>query len=145
MQIDAALIFEDNEADEILLRVQGTSMQPFLYDKRDSVLLRKEKDYKKGDIVVFRYHKNYVIHRIISIDGDYFTALGDNLGYPEKDVPINNIVYKAVSATRNGRKLSPKSPLWLFFSHIYINITLRKLFRKLYRLIEKIKSGREKI
>lgn len=144
MQIDAKLIFESSDFEEISLQVQGTSMEPFLYNARDSVVLRKEENFGVGDIVVFRYHGNYVMHRVISLDGDVFTALGDNLGYPEKDVPVSDIVAKVTSVIRNGKRIDPSSLLWLFFSRIYIKMPIRRFFRKLSRLRQKITGERER-
>lgn len=138
MQIDAKLIFENNTEDELFLRVQGTSMQPFLFNGRDTVVLKKPEKIKKGDIVVFRYHGNYVLHRVIKTDGEKFTALGDNLSFPEKDVPVSDIVSKVTAVNRDGKELTPSSLVWLFFSRIYIHQPLRKLFRKIFRLKEKL-------
>jgi len=62
----------------VVLPVKGTSMLPFIIGSKESVeLVRWEKDFQIGDIVLAWTKDYYVIHRIIKIDGDDYTLMGD--------------------------------------------------------------------
>lgn len=120
------------DGESVTLCVQGISMQPFLYDKRDFVTFQKpDRPLKKGDVIVFVYGSMYLMHRIIGFDSDgYLTAMGDNTFSPETRIPPENVKAVLVSAVRNGKKINSKSPEWLFFSKIFINTGFRKFVGK---------------
>ena len=133
VSIEAKDIFENlADGESVTLRVQGISMQPFLYDKRDFVTFQKpDRPLRKGDVIVFKYGRMYLMHRIISFDGRYINAMGDNTFSPETGIPPENVKAILVSAVRDGKKLTPKSPEWLFFSKIFINTNFRKFVGKI--------------
>lgn len=130
VSIEAKDIFEKlSDGESITLPVQGKSMQPFLYNGRDSVVLEKpSRRLKRGDVIVFERGGFYIMHRIVKIDSDGFiTTLGDYTLCPDTQIPPENVKAVLVSAVRNGKKITPKSLEWLFFSKIFINISVRKL------------------
>ena len=58
--------------------VKGWSMLPFIIGGRESVVLRKPGELAVGQVVLaYVYGDRYVVHRIISIDGDEVTLMGD--------------------------------------------------------------------
>lgn len=118
---------------ELSLRVQGNSMCPFLHDGEDTVTLRKPGTLRKGDIVVFERGGRYLMHRIVKISDGYIDTLGDNLSTPETRIPLQNVVAVVTGAVRRGKSLTPHSPLWLFFSRVYIHPAVRKTVRALWR------------
>ena len=131
--IEAKDIFENlRDGESVTLKVQGISMQPFLWDKRDFVTLKKpDRPLRKGDVIVFKYGGMYLMHRIISFDSNgYISTLGDNTFSPETGIPPENVKAVLVSAVRDGKKLTPKSPEWLFFSKVFINTNFRKFVGK---------------
>lgn len=66
------------EGQEVVLLTKGGSMMPFLRSERDSVALRKLEKVEVGDIVLAHLGGGrYVLHRIIAIDGDDVTLMGD--------------------------------------------------------------------
>ena len=66
------------EGQEVVLLTKGGSMMPFLRSERDSVALRKLEKVEVGDIVLAHLGGGrYVLHRIIAIDGDKVTLMGD--------------------------------------------------------------------
>jgi len=63
---------------EVVLLAKGSSMLPFIRDSRDSVKLKKHETYRTGDIVLANLPSGiWVLHRIIRIDGDNITLMGD--------------------------------------------------------------------
>lgn len=132
ISVDAMDIFENLPDEGMTLKVQGTSMQPFLYNGRDAVTFRKpDRKLKKGDVIVFRRGKFYLMHRIVKIGNDGFiTAMGDNTFSPDTHIAPEDVKAILVSAIRAGKTITPKSPEWLFFSKIFINSNVRKFIGK---------------
>ena len=68
----------------VTLPLKGFSMRPFLESNRDMALLTSPKNIKVGDPVLAEIApKQYVLHRIININGEYVTLLGDGNLTPE--------------------------------------------------------------
>jgi hypothetical protein len=62
----------------VTLPVNGHSMLPFIIGGKESVILQRPKEAKVGDVVLaWADDRRYVVHRIISIDGDSITLMGD--------------------------------------------------------------------
>ena len=74
------------EGVSVTLPVNGRSMLPFIVGGRDKVILRKPEAPRKGDVVLAWVNGcRYVIHRIIRIDGELITLMGDgNLSATEQ-------------------------------------------------------------
>lgn len=125
------LFGELKNGEELYLRVQGNSMSPFLKDGRDTVVLTKPVKLKKGAVLVYRRGRMYIMHRVISVDGDVFTALGDNLSAPEKNIPADSAVAMVKAAVRKGKRITPKSLTWIFYSKVFVIPAVRNLIRKL--------------
>ena len=67
-----------DEGHSVTLRLRGFSMRPFLENNRDKALLKKAGEVKVGDAVLAEIEKGkYVLHRIVKIEGDDITLLGD--------------------------------------------------------------------
>lgn len=60
----------------VTLPVNGNSMLPFIIGGRESVILKKSSHPKVGDVVL-AWAGRYVVHRIIRIDSDNVTLMGD--------------------------------------------------------------------
>ena len=64
--------------ESVTLPVNGHSMLPFVVGWRDCVILQKAAQPKVGDVVVAWVEgRRYVLHRIIRIDGERVTLMGD--------------------------------------------------------------------
>ncbi len=62
----------------VTLPVKGSSMMPFILGGRDSVVLGKPAQLKPSDIVLAWVDgSRYVLHRLIRIDGNRVTLMGD--------------------------------------------------------------------
>lgn len=63
--------------------VPTVSMEPTL--KTGSLLLgvRVWEDIQKGDIIVFRHNKEYLVKRVEAVEGDLIESNGENLVVPE--------------------------------------------------------------
>ena len=58
--------------------VKGHSMLPFIFGGRESVILQKPDNLKRGHVVLAEVGPNlYVVHRIIKVEPDCITLMGD--------------------------------------------------------------------
>ena len=66
------------EGVNVTLPVKGRSMLPFIIGGKESVILHRPGLIDVGDVVLAWVDGNrYVVHRIIHIDGDRITLMGD--------------------------------------------------------------------
>ena len=120
--------------------VSGVSMQPMLYNGRDTVtIVPPPKKLKKYDLPFFRLDNGkFVLHRVIKIhkDGTY-ECRGDNLWESEDNVRPDQIIGVVKNFTRKGKKISANRSLgyflytrtWVFLHH----------FKKYYKYITFLK------
>ena len=89
--------------------VTGQSMLPFIIGGKESVILHRPVLIDVGDVVLAWVDGNrYVVHRIIRIDGDRITLMGDgNVGVTEHCLlgDIKARVTHVVSADNKERDL----------------------------------------
>ncbi|MBP5322927.1 MAG: S24/S26 family peptidase [Bacteroidaceae bacterium] len=117
------------------LRVRGNSMRPFLEDRRDSIVLTAVTHVCVGDAVLAETEPgHYVFHRIISIDGDKVTLMGDgNVGGTEHCLR-ENVVANAHSFIRKGKTYSPEGSTWRRYSWWWTRLLpLRRYLLWIYR------------
>lgn len=65
------------EGREVTFTPLGASMLPFIRGGKDSVTLRKMPSVKVGDIALARLPGHYVLHRVIEVEGENLTLMGD--------------------------------------------------------------------
>ena len=79
---EAASLLEEGR--EVVITPLGYSMLPFIRGGKDQVTLRKMPSVQVGDIALVRLPgQRYVLHRVINVDSDAVTLMGDgNLQEP---------------------------------------------------------------
>ncbi len=66
------------ENDSVIIPTKGNSMRPFIRGGVNVLLVRTEDPLKVGMIVLARtLDRRVVLHRIIGLNGDYLTLMGD--------------------------------------------------------------------
>ena len=66
------------EGVSVTLPVNGNSMLPFIIGGRESVILKRAGLVDVGDVVLAWVEGcRYVVHRIIRVDGEHITLMGD--------------------------------------------------------------------
>lgn len=127
-----------NEGKTVTLRLKGYSMRPFLENNRDKALLVKPSKIAVGDPVLAEISpKHYVLHRIIKIEGNDVTLMGDgNLGveYCKKE----NIVGAVIGFYRKDRKNLDRTDGWKWKLYSKVWMTLRPLRRYLLAFYRKL-------
>ncbi|MBO4570953.1 MAG: S24/S26 family peptidase [Bacteroidales bacterium] len=122
------------EGQEVVLLTKGGSMMPFLRSEKDSVALRKRDDVEVGDIVLAHLGEGrYVLHRIISVDGDRLTLMGDgNLKGTEncRKEDVSGTVVRIIKDS--GREFVPgKGRFWRFLKPV--RRWILGVYRRIYR------------
>ena len=121
MIIDNDTFFADvllmlDEGKRVTIPVKGLSMLPFIRGGKDLVVLEKAGEVLEADdIVLFhvgpREGGRYVMHRILSMDGDAVDIQGDGVPETHEHVRRNQVIAKAVEILRGGkRRVDPYSP-----------------------------------
>ena len=102
------------EGREVILTPKGNSMLPVIHGDKDSVKLHRETTLEVGDIVLAKLYNRYVLHRIINIDGDDVTLMGDgNISGTER-CRRDDIAGTVTGIIRpSGKEIKPgKARLW---------------------------------
>ena len=126
------------EGESVTIMTKGTSMLPFIVGGRDSVRLESPADLQPGMIVLAEVQDGrYVLHRIISVEGEAVTLMGDgNIAGVERCRASD---VKAVAATiirpdkeidANGKKHQRKARMWKTLLPVrrYLLAVYRRLF-----------------
>ena len=114
-----------SEGRTVSLTVKGNSMNPFLVSLRDQMTLGpwKDEDIRKGCVALVKdIRGNYLIHRIISRDGNTVTLIGDgNVGLYEKAI-TDEIIGIMYSITRKGKVWKADDRMWKLYSWFWMLI-----------------------
>ena len=124
----------------VTIPVSGFSMNPFLADKRDAVMVKKpDRDLRRGDIVLYkRRNGQYILHRIWKVKRDGYYIAGDDQTMIEGPVLRDQIIGRVEKIRRKGRWIDEKDLLWKFFETVWIRILpLRPVIRKVYSVLAK--------
>lgn len=132
----------------VTVTVHGVSMNPTLWEG-DTVTVQKANIYAVGDILVFTYKNELLIHRLLKIEAQRYFCKGDNALRLE-DFPMENIGGKVVLL--NGHPL-PEPPEWLTMLSYQVNRRFRaygydaaqtkqsKLYRFYHQIIWKVEDN----
>jgi len=140
-QIIAEAIKLVGEGVSVTFPVAGRSMRPFIVGGKESVVLVKPESVKVGDIVLaFVENSRYVVHRVIRIDGENVTLMGDgNLVGVErcKVADVKAIATHAVNAREKRRSFG--NPLRRAAAWAWVRLRpVRKWLLLAYRVYEKV-------
>ena len=145
MVIDNDAFFADvltvlDQGKRVTIPVKGYSMLPFIRGGKDLVVLEKAGDVLKADdIVLFHIGPTnggrYVMHRILSIDGDKVDIMGDGVPYNHEHVRRSQILAKAVEIVRAGKHpVDPYAPGQLRLVHFWQGLRpVRRYILFIYR------------
>lgn len=127
-----------DEGHTVTLRLRGFSMRPFLEDGRDKALLTKAVNPKVGDPVLAEIEpKHFVLHRIISIQGDDVVLRGDgNLGVER--CKLGDVKGAVIGFYRKGRNHLDRTDgkKWRTYSWIWTRLyPIRRYLLAFYRRI----------
>lgn len=125
-----------NQGHTVTLRLKGYSMRPFLEDNRDKALLTKSKDIHIGQAVLAEVRpREYVLHRVIAIDGNHVTLLGDGNLIPEHCL-LQDVKASVIGFYRKGRTSLDYTSArkWRWYSVIWMRLLpIRRYLLGAYR------------
>ena len=76
----------------------GSSMFPTISNGEMLVAVSKQLvDIRPGDIAIYKNGQEFVVHRVIEINGNYAIFKGDNNLISDGIVPLSNVYYKVVA------------------------------------------------
>lgn len=122
--------------------VNGRSMLPFIVGGRESVILEKPRPAKVGDVVLaFVENSRYVIHRVLKIDGESVTLMGDGNLYGVEHCRLQDIKATATHVvSKDGKRRSLDSRPSRRCAALWGKLKpVRKWLLLAYRVKEKVK------
>lgn len=120
--------------------VRGFSMQPFLWNGRDKVVLTPPRKPQIGEVVLAEVlEKRYALHRVINIKDGVYTMQGDgNPTWMTESFTEKDIVGIASAFIRKGKHVSVDSRKWRWYSAVWMKTRpLRRIILGIYRRIYK--------
>ena len=127
-----------HEGHSATIKLRGFSMRPFLEDNRDKALLKLPQTVKVGDPVLAEIAEGkYVLHRIVAIDGDAITLLGDGNLTPEH-CSIADIRAAVEGFYRKGKSKLDRTDGWKWRIYSFLWMHLRPIRRYLLAAYRRI-------
>ncbi len=125
------------QGESVTILTKGNSMLPFIIGGHDSIVLVPTVALSIGDIILAKVdNERYVVHRIIEIDGEKITMMGDgNIKGREQirrtDVvaSVEAIIHNGKSVDCNNKKERRRAKIWrhLLFIRRYILAIYKRL------------------
>lgn len=98
----------------------GYSMYPLLIHRKTLVKIEKvNEELQIGDLPLYKRKDQYVIHRIIGIDNEYYQIRGDNT-YTIEQVNKDAVIGKVIEIYRKGKWFSVNNQKYRFYSKVWM-------------------------
>lgn len=113
-----------SEGHTVTIPLKGNSMRPFLCHMRDKALLVLPENVKVGDPVLAENTPgHYVLHRIVAINGQHVTLLGDG-NLTTESCTLSDIIALAKAFYRKGSDTPDyiTSPKWRIYSWCWMRL-----------------------
>lgn len=124
----------------VTLTARGNSMNPFIVDRRDCVVLSPCTDaqLQPGAVVLaLTDDRRYVLHRIVRRQGNELTLLGDGNLYQTERTDTSRVIGLLTAVIRKGRTYPTDGTVWLSYSHWWRRLTpVRRWLLAIFRRIE---------
>ena len=123
----------------------GSSMRPFLRERRDVIEIRPTKGRcGKYDVILYRRGDLYILHRILRVKRDSYIIAGDNNTFVETDVTDGMILGVMTRVLRNGRPVAPDNMLYRLYVHLWcgcypVRMMILRIRQKIRAALGKIK------
>ena len=117
--IPNSVLFEEvaavlQEGREAVITPTGNSMRPFIRGGVDRVVLGLRDTLAVGDIVLARFDGRYSLHRILALDGEAVTLMGDGNLRGRERVRTADVIGTVTAIIKpDGQRRTPgKGRLW---------------------------------
>lgn len=128
--IDNETFFEVVKAElksnkQVQFTVKGQSMWPFFHHNKTVVTIDVPLNLKKYDVVLFEYHDQVLLHRIIKMKQDTITLRGD--ATYRKEVVNRDAIFGKVIAHQNEKTVLALRKSYRFKVWCWVHNPFRKL------------------
>lgn len=124
----------------VTLTARGNSMNPFIVDRRDRVVLSPCTDaqLQPGAVVLaLTDDHRYVLHRIMRRQGDELTLLGDGNLHQTERTDTSRVIGLLTAVIRKGRTYPTNGAVWLRYSRWWRILTpVKRWLLAIFRRIE---------
>ena len=134
------------QGNSVEITVTGISMRPLFEHKVSRVRLAPAGELKRGDVPLYRRDNGaFVLHRIVSLEGDTFTCCGDNQWHLEPGLRPDQVLAVMTDFSRKGEKwTSCNHPLYRLYWRFWVAVRpARRLvfggLRRARRALDRIK------
>lgn len=128
-----------NEGHSVTIQVRGFSMRPFVENARDKAVIVKCSTVRRGDAVLAKVEGGrFVLHRVVRVEGDRLTLMGDGNVCGTEHCRTSDIVGKVAAFIRKGRTKpdSTDGTKWKVYSFLWMHLRwARRWLLAFYRLI----------
>lgn len=126
-----------NKDGELFYTNVGFSMYPLIKQREDILHIKKDDNYKKGDIALYKSNGRYVLHRIVRKKKDKYIFMGDYNYFFDKPVEYNQILGKLISIKKRSGNiiiLSKDKKMRKFFytNFPHIKMVIQYILTKLH-------------
>lgn len=120
----------------VTIMVKGYSMRPFLEHCRDSVVLAPFSKLHVGDVALAEiWPGKYVLHRIISLEDDRVTLMGDGNIKGTEHCRRSEVAAIVRTFIRNGVAVNADNPRWNRYARLWRRLLpVRKYLLWIYKL-----------
>ena len=130
------------EGKTVVLPVRGNSMRPFIQNGNDCVELHPLPPVlRKGDVVLaWTDDRRYVLHRIIAIDGEKVTLMGDGNLQGVEHCTTDGVKAKATHVVDcKGRRRELYTPWRTMAARLWQKLRIvRRYLLKIYKITHRI-------
>lgn len=127
------------EGVQVTLPVNGRSMYPFIIGGRESVVLVKPQSLRVGHVVLAQVEGGrHVVHRIVGIDGDRITLMGDGNLQGREHCTVEGVKALAIQVVgETGKKRQLYGPCVNLCAKIwYMARPVRRYLLKIFRVVK---------
>lgn len=126
-----------SEGHTVTLFVRGHSMNPFLHDRRDRVLLTpfSADALRRGRVVLAQCPDGRVVlHRILTRHGDQLTLMGDGNSAGTETCHLAGVMALVTTVVRGKKHYPCSGRTWHVYSTLWMNLRpLRRYLLAVYR------------
>ena len=123
------------EGKSVRIKAKGRSMEPFIRDGRDEIVLAAGIAPEIGRTVLARTAEGIVLHRVINIEGNAVTLMGDGNLYKTESCLREDIIAVATRIVRKGKEIDPECFMERFKARIWrIARPLRRPMLRIWRI-----------
>ena len=125
--------------------ITGTSMNPFLVEGRDYVLIKKPcLPLEIGDVPLYRRNNGaFVLHRVVDKTENGYVMCGDNQFILEKGISDRHIIGVMCTVCRDGKMFDVDDEEYIKIKEKYVrNVKTRYPVRRLKYKLYRLKNGK---